>query len=257
MTFNSQKILSSIQEKKAFKVISGINNLKVEEVIKIAEASEAGDATYIDIAANPSLVYNVRAHTVLPICVSTIDPNNLAQCIAVGADAVEIGNYECFYSLGHQFSATAILQITSRAKELLGGTGIPLTVTIPHILPIEEQVSLALKLEAYGVDMIQTEGKSVGYENNDTVSVIAKANYTLAMTYEVSKVCSLPIITSSGLSDLTAPMAIGIGASGVGIGDAISSLATIEEMTKKIRQISGVIHQFRPNLRYYNNSIIS
>ena len=35
---------------------------------------------------------------------------------------------------------------------------VPLSVTVPHTMPIDKQVDLAVKLVEEGVDIIQTEG---------------------------------------------------------------------------------------------------
>ena len=35
---------------------------------------------------------------------------------------------------------------------------VPLSVTVPHTMPIDKQVDLAIKLVEEGVDIIQTEG---------------------------------------------------------------------------------------------------
>lgn len=48
---------------------------------------------------------------------------------------------------------------------------------------------------------------------------------------------NIPIITSSGLSNLTAPLAIRYGASGVGIGSAITYKKNIEEMSSLLKTL--------------------
>ena len=47
----------------------------------------------------------------------------------------------------------------------------------------------------------------------------------------------LPVITSSGLSNLTAPLAIRYGASGIGIGSAITNQKNIDEMSIAIKNL--------------------
>ena len=49
-----------------------------------------------------------------------------------------------------------MLALTRRTRELL--PTITLSVTVPHILALDEQVQLAEALVAAGADIIQTEG---------------------------------------------------------------------------------------------------
>ena len=125
---------------------------------------------------------------------------------------------------------------------------------MPHYLSIPQQVYLAQKLEGLGVDMLQTEGIS-SYQhysliNNNIATLIEKVTATLSTTYAVSNAVSVPLITASGISDLTGPIAIQYGASGIGVGNAISQLNDIDQMISSIRVIKG-------NLRYNSNKVIT
>lgn len=49
---------------------------------------------------------------------------------------------------------------------------------------------------------------------------IERAAPTLAAAHAISKAVSIPVMAASGLSDVTAPMALAAGARGVGVGSA-------------------------------------
>lgn len=49
---------------------------------------------------------------------------------------------------------------------------------------------------------------------------IERAAPTLAAAHAISRAVSIPVMAASGLSDITAPMALSAGARGVGVGSA-------------------------------------
>lgn len=49
---------------------------------------------------------------------------------------------------------------------------------------------------------------------------IERAAPTLAAAHAISRAVSIPVMAASGLSDITAPMALAAGARGVGVGSA-------------------------------------
>lgn len=49
---------------------------------------------------------------------------------------------------------------------------------------------------------------------------IERAAPTLAAAHAISRAVSIPVMAASGLSDITAPMALAAGAKGVGVGSA-------------------------------------
>lgn len=232
----SSQLSQAFANKKALKVISGLNNFDHQRVEMIALAAQRGGASYIDIAADPELVQKIRQITSLPICVSAVEPELLAQAAIAGADLLEIGNFDCFYAQGRYFSAAEVLELTQATKTLV--PDLPLSVTVPHILPLDEQVKLAESLVANGADLIQTEG---GTSSNPThpgvAGLIEKATPTLAAAYSISRAVSVPVICASGLSTVTVPMAIAAGASGVGVGSAINQLSTEIEMIAVVRSL--------------------
>ncbi|MDJ0578537.1 DUF561 domain-containing protein [Crocosphaera sp.] len=227
---------NALQERRALKIISGLTNFDAGNVSAIAKAAQAGGATFVDIAASPSLVRQVRSLTNLPICVSAVEAQLLADAVEAGADLVEIGNFDAFYAQGRRFEAPEVLQLTEKTRALLPNT--TLCVTVPHILPLDEQVALAEKLVEAGANLIQTEGGTGSNPNHSgTLGLIEKAAPTLAAAHSISRAVSVPVICASGLSTVTAPMAITAGASGVGVGSAINKLNDEVAMVAAVRSL--------------------
>jgi Protein of unknown function (DUF561) len=225
---------TAFAHRSALKVISGLNNFDLERVAAIVRAADQGGATFVDIAADPSLVNLARQLTNLPICVSAVEPELLAAAVNAGADLVEIGNFDSFYAQGRRFSASEVLELTRKTKALLPHT--PLSVTVPHTLELDQQVQLAEDLVAAGADMIQTEGGTSSQPGHaGTLGLIEKAAPTLAAAYELSKAVSVPVLCASGLSSVTVPLAIAAGAAGVGVGSAINQLNSQVAMIAAVR----------------------
>ena len=151
-----QKIEEELRSKSLLKVISGLNNFDAQSVKTIVEAAALGGADLVDIACKPELVDLARNHSSLHVCVSSVVPNAFLDSVKAGASLIEIGNYDTFYEKGINFSDENVLNITKETRDLL--PNVPLSVTVPHTMPIDKQVDLALKLVDESVDIIQTEG---------------------------------------------------------------------------------------------------
>jgi thiamine monophosphate synthase len=232
---NSQ-LQQAFAQKKALKVISGLNNFDRANVAAVVKAAQAGGATFVDIAADPALVREVRQLISLPICVSAVEPELFVSAVAAGADLIEIGNFDCFYVQGRRFEAAEVLALTQQTRSLL--PQITLSVTVPHILPLDEQVELAEALVAAGANLIQTEGgTSSNPSHAGTLGLIEKAAPTLAAAYSISRSVSVPVICASGLSSVTIPMAVAAGAAGVGVGSAINQLNDEVAMVAAVRSL--------------------
>jgi len=202
-------------------------------------------ATLVDIACDVELVKLCKSIGSVPVCVSAVEPEKFLAAVAAGADMVELGNYDSFYLEGRIFSAEEVLALTVRTRELLGPQ-MPLSVTVPHTLPLDEQVSLAMALEAAGAHVIQTEGgmpmkPSVG----GIQGLIEKAAPTLAATAAISQAVNIPTMAASGISSVTAPLAIAAGASGVGVGSAVNKLNSDIAMLAAVRQIHEAMSKDR------------
>lgn len=217
------RLSKALKEKKALKVISGLNNFDVAKVSSVCKAAQAGGATFVDIAADAHLIKAIRQLISLPICVSAVKPELFVEAVEAGADLIEIGNFDSFYSQGITFSAQDVLELTHQTRALL--PEITLSVTVPHILPLDQQVELAIALEEAGADIIQTEGGTSSQPSHSGIlGLIEKASPTLAAAHSISRAVSIPVLCASGLSDVTVPMAIASGACGVGVGSAINKL---------------------------------
>ncbi|KAL2608620.1 hypothetical protein R1flu_027193 [Riccia fluitans] len=217
-----QFCLKQFGARKALKIIAGLHNFDRQNVANVVIAAEKGGATHVDIACDADLVRLAASLTSLPICVSSVDPIGFVAAVEAGAHMVEIGNYDGFYKSGRVFSAEEVLDLTQRVRKLL--PNVVLSVTVPHTLPLDEQVCLAEKLEAEGADLIQTEGGTSSAPSAPGVhGLIEKAAPTLAAAWSISRAVKVPVICASGLSVVTTPMAITAGAAGVGIGSAVDS----------------------------------
>ncbi|GBG62632.1 hypothetical protein CBR_g31268 [Chara braunii] len=131
-------VLKPFQERRALKIISGLHNLDAENVAAVVAAADQGGATHVDIASDPELVRMALEITTLPVCVSSVDPDSFIAAVDAGAHMIEIGNYDSFYKEGRTFSAAEVLELTCRTRQLL--PRIVLSVTVPHTLPLDEQV---------------------------------------------------------------------------------------------------------------------
>ena len=220
----------------ALKIISGLNNFNAERVAAVVKAADRGGATFVDIAADPDLVRMVKQLTDLPVCVSAVEPELFVTAVDAGADLIEIGNFDSFYAQGRRFEAAEVLALTHATRALL--PTITLSVTVPHILPLDRQVQLAEDLMKAGADIIQTEGgTSSAPAHAGSLGLIEKAAPTLAAAYEISRAIEIPVLCASGLSSVTVPLAIAAGASGVGIGSAINQLNSEVAMVAAVRSL--------------------
>lgn len=227
---------TALAQGRALKVISGLNNFDANNVAAVIKAADRGGATFVDIAADANLIRMAKQLTSLPICVSAVEPEQFVMAIESGADLIEIGNFDSFYAQGRRFEAEEVLALTQATRALL--PHVTLSVTVPHILPLDQQVQLAEDLVKAGADMIQTEGgTSSSPAHSGTLGLIEKAAPTLAAAYEISRAIDIPVLCASGLSSVTAPLAIAAGASGVGVGSAIHKLDSEVAMIAAVRSL--------------------
>lgn len=240
------KIDQALQNRQVLKVIIGLSNFNVQDIIAKVQAAETGGATYIDIAANLEIIKEIKKISKIPICVSSIDVDELSQCFIEGADILEIGNFDIFYDKNIFFTAKQIIDLTIELQGKAPDASI--CVTIPHFLNIREQILLAKQLQDLGITMIQTEGlRSKRYSSSYLLNSIYNASASLSSTYIFAKYTNIPIISSSGLNILTSPIALAYGASGVGIGSFFDSANTVLDMTIRVKNVVDSM--------YYYNSI--
>lgn len=234
------QLQKAFEQRQALKIISGLNNFDLAKVAAVAQAAQAGGATFVDIAADVQLVRQVRQLVALPICVSAVEVQLFVPAVEAGADLIEIGNFDSFYAQGRRFEAPEVLALTAKTRQLL--PEITLSVTVPHILPLDEQVRLAEALVEAGADIIQTEGGTSSTPSHaGTLGLIEKAAPTLAAAYSISRAVPVPVLCASGLSAVTVPMAIAAGASGVGVGSAINQLDDPVAMVAAVRSLQEAL----------------
>ncbi|NJL88005.1 MAG: DUF561 domain-containing protein [Leptolyngbyaceae cyanobacterium SM1_1_3] len=239
MTIHSD-LQRSLAAGRTLKIISGLTNFDPVQVGRVVQAADQGGATLVDIAADADLVRLARQLTALPVCVSAVEPEQFLAPVAAGADLIEIGNFDAFYAEGRRFEAAEVLALTRQTRALL--PEICLSVTVPHTLPLDQQVMLAEQLVEAGADLIQTEGGTSSQPAHaGTLGLIEKAAPTLAAAYAISKAVSVPVLCASGLSDVTAPMAIAAGAAGIGVGSAVNKLDNVVAMVAVVRSLVEAI----------------
>ena len=232
----SAPLRTALVERRALKVIAGLTNFDTASVVRISRAAGLGGADLIDVACDPELVRLAAEASGLPICVSAVDPELFPAAVAAGAAMVEIGNYDAFYPLGRIFDADEVLAITRRPRELL--PEVVLSVTVPHVLPLDQQEQLAVDLVAAGAGIIQTEGgTSARPFSAGSLGLIEKAAPTLAAAHSISRAVAAPVLCASGLSAVTVPMAVAAGAAGVGVGSAVNKLGDELAMVAVVRSL--------------------
>nr|QCI04768.1 hypothetical protein [Bornetia secundiflora] len=237
----NQSLFHSFNSRQVVKVIAGLNNNNIYQILKLIKAIELSNATYIDIIANPKIVMILKAMTDLPICVSSINPIELYNCVLAGADIVELGNFDVFYDKEIKFSAKNILDLAIETRHLIPFKDI--CVTIPYHLSLYEQIGLSQKLEKNGINFLQTEGGIVlaGSPLDQKADCIFASTYiasaSLSSTYAISHAVNIPVISASGINCLSAPIALSYGASGIGIGRMINQLVDINIMSNYIDEI--------------------
>ena len=232
----------SLEQRNALKVIAGLMNFDAERVGRVARAAGHGGADLIDVACDPDLVkLAIEQSAGVPICVSSVEPEQFPAAVLAGAVMVEIGNYDAFYPQGRLFGADEVLALTHRTRELL--PEVVLSVTVPHVLPMDQQEQLALDLVAAGADLIQTEGgTSAKPFSAGSLGLIEKAAPTLAAAHSISRAVDVPVLCASGLSAVTLPMAIAAGAAGVGVGSAVNRLNDELAMVAVVRGLRDALN---------------
>lgn len=234
-----ERFKKDVEAKRAIKVISGIDNFDIDKVKKVVAAAEQAGASAVDVACSEEIVKVSKEITSLPVFVSSIDPQELAHAAEWGADAIEIGNFDALYKNGVRMSAEEIHSIAKRTFELLNGREIYVSATVPGHIEVGEQIWLASELEKMGVNIIQTEGAAMmtSSQIQGAKGLMELAQQSIANTIELSRNISIPVMTASGLTTTTAPMAFAAGASAIGVGSCINKLNTTIEMVAVIRTL--------------------
>ena len=227
-----------LTEKRAVKVIAGIDNFDIENIKKVVSSAENAGASAVDICAKPEIISEIRNMTDMPIFVSSIVPSELVKAVELGADAIELGNFDVLYKKGMSFSADQVMSLVRETMDMLGDTRTFFCVTIPGELSIADQIDLARKLETMGIDLIQTEGHfSADHISEGARGLMERAELTLSNTIELSRNIDLPIMTATAINPTTAPFAFAAGASAIGCGSCINKMDSDLSMMATARSL--------------------
>ncbi len=227
-----------LTEKRAVKVIAGIDNFDIENIKKVVMSAQESGASAVDICAKPEIISEIREMTDMPVFVSSIVPSELVKAVELGADAIELGNFDVLYKKGISFSAEQVLSLVKETLEMLGDTRVFFSVTIPGELAIAEQIELARKLETMGIDLIQTEGHfSSSNISEGARGLMERAELTLSNTIELSRNVDMPIMTATAINPTTAPFAFAAGASAIGCGSCINKMDSTLSMMATTRSL--------------------
>ncbi len=231
-----------LREKRALKVIAGIDNFDIENVRKVVSAANQAGASAIDISANQQIYNAARELTNLPLFVSSVIPEELASAVKNGADAIELGNFDALYKKGARFGADEVLALVEKTISLLDSE-IFFCVTVPGHISVSEQINLARKLEELGIDMIQTEGSCIANAQSEGArGLLETAQVSISNTIELTRNVEIPVMTASGITPTTAALAFAAGASAIGVGSCINKLDSSIAMlavTKSLVEIAN------------------
>ncbi len=220
-----------LEAKKAVKIIAGIDNFDMDRVRNVVIAADRAGASAVDVSANEEIIKMAKETTSLPVFVSSIVPEDLAMAVKAGADAIEIGNFDALYKKGMRMSAMEILDIVKETLALIGKSNVFVCVTVPGHIDVASQIALAKELEALNIDLIQTEGAAtVDAQSEGARGLLETASVSIANTIELARNVDIPVMTASGLTTTTVPMAFAAGASAVGVGSCVNKLKSEIEM---------------------------
>lgn len=214
-----------LSEKRAVKVIAGIDNFDIENIKKVISAANKAGASAIDISASEEVFAIARQLTELPLFVSSIIPDELAQAVKMGADAIELGNFDALYKKGIRMGADEVLELARETMSLINESEVFFSVTVPGHISVAEQIQLARQLEELGASLIQTEGSAIAnVQSEGARGLMETAQVSIANTIEIARNVEIPVMTASGITPTTAAMAFAAGASAIGVGSCINKL---------------------------------
>lgn len=234
----------ALEEKRAVKVIAGIDNFDIENIKKVVTSAESAHASAVDICAREDIIKEIRSMTDMPIFVSSIVPAELVRAVELGADAIEFGNFDVLYKKGLSFDANDVLKMVEETISMLGGREVFMSVTIPGEIAIEDQIALAVKLESMGIDLIQTEGHYTKETNMAGArALLDRAELTISNTVELVRNIEIPVMTATGINPTTAPFAFAAGASAIGCGSCVNKLNSTLSMIATISSLVEIANK--------------
>lgn len=217
--------LKALSQKSAVKIIAGIANTNLNNVLDIVNAATEGNAHAVDVAADTKIVEAVRKATNLFVFASATDAAALINAVTAGADGVEVGNYDALYDHGEFITAESVLSITKQVIAAVKGQAL-VSVTVPGHLSNDAQNHLAKEIEALGADIIQTEGavRLLGQTATAPISSEEKAAVTLKNAARLATTVTIPVMAATGINASNVKAALLTGASAVGVGSAVNKL---------------------------------
>ena len=234
----------ALREKRAVKIIAGIDNYDVENVKKVVAAASQAEASAIDICASTEIFEVARQMTELPLFVSSIVPEELAQAVRMGADAIELGNFDAMYKKGIKMEGTEILELARKTLSLINKSETFFCVTVPGHISVAEQIDLARSLEELGVDLIQTEGSAIAnVQSEGARGLMETAQVSIANTIEIARNIDIPVMTASGITPTTAALAFAAGASAIGVGSCINKMDSSLAMVAVARSLVEIANK--------------
>ena len=164
------------------------------------------------------------------------------MAVEMGADAVELGNFDVLYKKGLRMGADEVLKLAkltvSMVRGLEQGAETLICVTVPGHISVAEQIDLARQLEELGVDLIQTEGAAtVAAQSEGARGLLETAQVSIANTIELARNVEIPVMTASGITPTTTALAFAAGASAIGVGSCINKVDSLIAMIAVARSI--------------------
>jgi len=86
-----------------------------------------------------------------------LEPERFVKAVASGADLIEIGNFDCFYTQGRRFEAEEVLALTHQTRSRSPDIFICYR---SHILELDRQVELAENWLKLGLILSKPKGKT-------------------------------------------------------------------------------------------------
>ncbi|MBQ3311055.1 DUF561 domain-containing protein [bacterium] len=255
----------ALKEKRALKVISGINNFDIKKAEMVISSAIEAKATAIDVAAKEEILILANkliseSNSNIALIASSINAKELADAVNIhNVDAIELGNFDALYKEGFSMSADKIIEIVNETLSLISQkrSEIMFSVTIPGEMAISEQISLARKLEEMHIDIIQTEGYVSKINNFEGARAwINRAELTISNTFELSKNIELPIMTASNINTTTAQLAFAAGASAIGCGSCVNRLDSKIAMLAVISNLVEIANRNGIMIAALNNESI-
>lgn len=238
-----QAFQAALASKSALKVIAGIANDNLEHVLTVVSAANKTAAQAIDITAKADIVSAVRPLTTKTLFASSVKAEELIQAVSLGADAVELGNFDALYAQGTFITAEEVLTQAQALITALSSKAL-ICITIPGHLSQDAQIALAKQLETMGVDLLQTEGAiRLLAEQAQTapISSAVKFDLTVANTAVLVQAVRIPVMTATGVASNNVARAFTAGASAAGIGSAVNQHQDIAPMVDEIQATLAAI----------------